>query len=206
MSMARVNEKYHEDAKERIITAAIDVAVEGGWEAMTLDAIAQNVGVTTPALYGYFKNRDALQEEVVLRVIQSNQIELEATLTREGDIRQLIHNYANFLFIHHAKYANILSNLPVRFIQNPRERKKIAVFFRTNTNIIRSCLARAKSRGEIPQQVNLDRATRLINAIIIGLHISSVFIETTDMDTEKDLWIEAVERILLLDRNTQSRD
>jgi len=204
--MARVNEKYHEDAKERIITAAIDVAVEGGWEAMTLDAIAQNVGVTTPALYGYFKNRDALQEEVVLRVIQSNQIELEATLTREGDIRQLIHNYANFLFIHHAKYANILSNLPVRFIQNPRERKKIAVFFRTNTNIIRSCLARAKSRGEIPQQVNLDRATRLINAIIIGLHISSVFIETTDMDTEKDLWIEAVERILLLDRNTQSRD
>ena len=196
--MARVNKKYREDAKERIIAAAIDVVVERGWNAMTLDTIAQNIGVTTPALYSYFRNRDALQDEVIIKVLQYNQADLVAILADDRDIRQIIQDYADRLFIHKARYANILSDLPPKSLYDPKQRERIALFFINYSGIIRDCLVRAQSRGEIPQRVNLDNAARTIIVITIGLQISSVFIGNVDMTREKELWVEAVERILLL--------
>ena len=65
--MARINAK--EDAKKKIIAAALDIAAEHGWDAVTLDAIAQNVGVTKPALYSYFENREALLRDVLFEVV-----------------------------------------------------------------------------------------------------------------------------------------
>ena len=199
--MARVNKQYREDAKERIIAAAIEVAVEKGWDALTLDAIAQNVGVTIPALYSYFRNRDELRDEVVLKVLRDNQADLEATLTREGDIHQIMRDYADLIFIQQKKYANIFSNLSLKFLQDPGQREKMLPFSRATSTIIRDCLARAQSRGEIPWQVDLDKAARLIPSIAIGLQLSSIFIEKADDNAEIALWTEAVERILLIDRH-----
>ena len=202
--MARVNKQYREDAKERIIAAAIEVAVENGWDALTLDAIAQNVGVTIPALYSYFRNVDALREEVFFKVLRNNLANVEATLTRKDDIHQNIQDYADLIFVHQKQYANILSNLPLKFLKDPGQREKIAPFFRTSSTIIRDCLARAQSRGEIPLQVDPNKAARLITSITVGLQFSSIFIETVDENAEKALWTEAVERILLIGRRDGS--
>jgi AcrR family transcriptional regulator len=202
--MARVNKQYREDAKERIIAAAIDVAVEKGWDALTLDAIAQSVGVTIPALYSYFRNRDELRNEVVVKVLRINQADLEATLTREGDIHRNLRDYADLIFIQQKQYANIFSNLSLKFLQDPEQREKILPFYRTGSILIRDCLARAQSRGEIPQQVNPDRAARQIYSITIGFQLSSMFIEQADDIADKALWTEAVERILLIDRHAGS--
>lgn len=202
--MARVNKQYREDAKERIIAAAIEVAVENGWDALTLDAIAQNVGVTIPALYSYFRNVDALRDEVVLKVLRNNLANVEATLTRKGDIHQNIQDYADLIFVHQKQYANILSNLPIKFFKDPGQREKIAPFFRTSSIIIRDCLARAQSRGEIPLQVDLNEAARLITSITVGLPLSSIFIEKAEDNAEKALWTVAVERILLIGRDAET--
>ncbi len=199
--MARVNKQYREDAKERIITAAIEVAVENGWDAMTLEAIAQKVGVTIPALYSYFRNVDALRDEVVLTVLRNNQADVKATLARDGDIRRNLQDYADLVFIQQKRYANILSNAPQKFLKDPVQREKIVPFFRSNLIIIRNCLARAQARGEIPRQVDPENAARLITSITVGLQFSSLFIEKPDENAEKSLWIEAVERILLIPPN-----
>jgi AcrR family transcriptional regulator len=198
MTMGRVNEKYREEAKERIITAAIEVAVERGWESMTLEAIAQKVGVTIPALYSYFKNRDALEDEVVLKVREDYQAEIEKTLGSSGNIRQIMEDYACLIFVHHTRYANLITHLPPRLIQDPKQRDKILSFYITTLQIIHDCLARAQSRGEIPKNVDLDGATRMINAITFGLQISVLFLGTTDIEAEKKNWLVAVERLLLL--------
>ena len=183
---------------------AIEVAVENGWEAMTLDAIAQKVGVTIPALYSYFKNRDELRDEVVLKVLRNNLADLEATLTREGDIHRNIRDYADLIFVQQKQYENILSNLPVKFLKDPGQREKIVPFFRTASSTIRDCIARAQSRGEIPHRLDPGEAARLITSITVGLQISSKFIENPDDTAEKALWTEAVERILLIDRHVGS--
>jgi AcrR family transcriptional regulator len=176
------------------------VVADKGWDALTLDAIAQNVGVTIPALYSYFRNRNELRDEVVLNVLRNKVADVEETLTCGGDIHRNIQDYADLIFVQQKQYANILSNLPLKFLKDPGQREKIVPFFRTGLIIIRDCLVRAQSRGEIPLQVDPNEAARLISSITTGLQISSMFIEKPDDNAEKALWTEAVERILLIER------
>ena len=58
--MPRINTEYREDAKRKILTAALMVGETKGLETVTLEEISQRVGVTKSALYAYFENRDAL--------------------------------------------------------------------------------------------------------------------------------------------------
>ena len=44
--MPRINTEYREEAKRKIITAALEVATSDGWQRVTLETIARKVGVT----------------------------------------------------------------------------------------------------------------------------------------------------------------
>lgn len=194
--MARVNREYREDAKERIVNAALTIVITKGWEAMTLDAIAQEIGVTTPALYSYFKNRDALQDEVMIRALQKNLSEMEAILSKGTDIHEILVEYGHLLYIQKSKYAQILANMPLRFLEDPEERKKIATMYNRSLMIIRDCLTRAQARGEIPADLDLENSTRFILAITIGLDVTSLFVPKTEDSREKMIWLDGMERLL----------
>ena len=200
--MARINKNYHKDAKEQITAAAIEVAATKGWDAVTLDAIAQNVGVTIPALYSYFKNRDALLDEAFLEVIRNTQADIETTLARESDIHQVVLNFADHIFIQQNLNSKIFFQIPARFFQDPNKRK-IAKIFKDTGIIIRNMLVQAKSKGEIPRQVDPETATRLIFAITMGLQFP--IFEKEDVHADRDLWIEAVERCLLIDPHIRNK-
>jgi AcrR family transcriptional regulator len=53
--MARINN--HQDAKKKIIAAAIEIATETGWNAVTLEAISKKIGVTKAVLPKVYWNR-----------------------------------------------------------------------------------------------------------------------------------------------------
>jgi len=204
--MARVNPEYREGAKERIITAAITVAIEKGWEAMTLEAIAQKVGVSIPALYGYFRNRDALENEVVNRVIQIHHDEFIATLSRDGDIHRIIQNYADLIFIRQIRYVNIYSLLPIRFLNDPMLHGKAADSMTAELDLISNCLERAKSREELKKDLDVDEAAQLISSLTAGTMIKLVFNSQINERIERKRWITGVERILLISRDPDRAD
>jgi AcrR family transcriptional regulator len=204
--MARVNQEYREGATERIITAAIDVAIEKGWEAMTLEAIAQKVGVSIPALYSYFRNRDALENEVVNRVIQIHHDEFIATLSRDGDIHRIIQNYADLIFICQIRYVNIYSLLPIRFLNDPMLHGKAADSMTAELDLISNCLERAKSREELKKDLDVDEAAHLISSLTAGTMIKLVFNSQINERIERKRWIMGVERILLISRDPDRVD
>ena len=201
MRMSRINTEYHteyrEDAKKKIIAAALDVAAEHGWDAVTLDAIAQNVGVTKPALYSYFKNREALLREVVLDVVQNIRSGLEKIFAQDNDIHLIIRNLAELLFEQQKPYASIFFLLPTRQPQDPKYREGFIDVFDNCRILIRDCLVRVKNKGKLPREVNPDTATYMIIAMSTGLLTSSDFMEM-DVDAAKKIWIDAVERLLLI--------
>lgn len=204
--MPRVNQEYREGARERIITAAIDVAIEKGWEAMTLEAIAQKIGVSIPALYSYFRNRDALENEVVNRVIQIHDDEFAAALSRDGDIHRIIRNYADLIFIHQARYVNIYSLLPIRFLNDPMMHEKLANSMTAELDLISNCLEGAKSRGELKKDLDVNESAQLISSLTAGIMLNLIFDSQINESIERKRWITGVERILLISRDPDRTD
>jgi len=73
--MPKVVPGYKEDAKRRIIEAAMDVIAERGCDQMTIDDVARKLSVTKGAVYWYFKSK----EELVAAVLNKFQNDIERT-------------------------------------------------------------------------------------------------------------------------------
>ena len=77
--MTRVRESVKEDKRAQrtqrrrkqtageILDAALEVLLEGGIQSFKLAAVAEQLGLTTPALYYYFNSREVLLAELILR-------------------------------------------------------------------------------------------------------------------------------------------
>lgn len=71
--MPKVLPQYTDDAKRRIVLAAMEVMAENGYEKITIDNVAKKIGVTKGAVYWYFRSKSALIQEVSVTV--ENEIE-----------------------------------------------------------------------------------------------------------------------------------
>ncbi|MFG2307838.1 TetR/AcrR family transcriptional regulator [Streptomyces sp. NPDC048566] len=59
-------DRFRAQVRQEVKTAALRQLSEGGPEALSLNAIARQLGMTGPALYRYFANRDSLLTELVV--------------------------------------------------------------------------------------------------------------------------------------------
>jgi AcrR family transcriptional regulator len=73
--MPKVVPEYKEDAKRRIIEAAMDVIAERGCDNMTFDDVAKKLGVSKGAIYWYFKRK----EDLIAAVLDKFRTDIERT-------------------------------------------------------------------------------------------------------------------------------
>lgn len=196
--MPRINTEYRAEAKRKIIAAALEIAAGEGWDAMTLDAIAQKVGVTKGALYSYFDSSEALQREVILEVIRRVRAGMKEILGGEEDPRIVLARIAALIFEKQRAYASIFCQIPVRIPGNSQYQEEFRSFFTGIVVLVRNYLAGLKKQGRIAPEVDPDKAAGAIMALTMGLRVSALFLGK-DEDAAKQVWIESVERILMLD-------
>jgi len=193
--MPRINTEYREDAKKKIIAAALEVAAEKGWDAVTLEAIAQKVGVTKGALYSYFENRDALLHEVICEVLRNVRVGLKVALESTDDIHTTILDLADLFFEQQKRYAAIFYQLQARLPQDPRFREEFSRFFNNNRIFLRDRIARMKAEGKLSQDIDPEAISSTIMAMTMGLRMST-FCLGSDVNEAKKMWMDSVERIL----------
>lgn len=196
--MPRIDTNRREAARKQIIAAALDVATSSGWDAVTLDAIANRVGVTKGALYSYFENRDVLLRDVIFEVFQNICTPLGETLTREKNVHRTIRNLADMIFEQPEVYAILFFQLPMRLIQDPESQKEFSTILGTSWGLIRDYLARAQAEGNLSREVDPSEATDAIMMMIVGVTTGSRMFGR-DFNYVKNLWIASVERLLLLE-------
>lgn len=193
--MPRINTEYREDAKRKIIAAAIGIAAEKGWDAVTLEAIAKSVGVTKGALYAYFENSEALLREVLLEVFRNIRIGLEETLEGEEDLHRTVRALGELVFVQQRPYSSIFCQLPVRLPQDPEYRQEFIRIFNGNVALIGNFLSRMQKKGKLPRNVDPGTAANSLIALTMGLRIRSLFLGMDDI-AAKEIWIDTVDRIL----------
>lgn len=64
MSVKTRRERQKQATREGILNAALHIAREQGWEAVTVRRVAELVEYTPPIIYEYFANKGALLEEL----------------------------------------------------------------------------------------------------------------------------------------------
>ncbi len=70
--------------RERILASALALVVEGGFAALTMQALAEDVGIATGSLYRHFHNKGQLAAEVFALASQREVAALAATLDAPG--------------------------------------------------------------------------------------------------------------------------
>lgn len=73
--MPKVVPEYKEEAKRRIIEAAMDVIAERGCDQLTFEQVAKKIGVSKGAVYWYFRSK----EELITAVLKKFRGDFERT-------------------------------------------------------------------------------------------------------------------------------
>jgi len=87
------------DVRTRIAGAAHDLFLEEGIDGVSMRKVAERVGVTAPAIYRYFRDKDELLHEIVVSGMNTLQEYLKPALAGEdplGRLRQLSEAYLDF--------------------------------------------------------------------------------------------------------------
>lgn len=70
--------------RERILTAAVELFYERGYENTTLDAVAERLGVTKPFIYAHFSAKSELLAEICARGVAAALQAMEGALAMAG--------------------------------------------------------------------------------------------------------------------------
>jgi len=122
--------KNHETAdlgetRQTIIQTAHKLFMELGYRAVSTRQIAEACGVTQPALYHHFKNKQTLYIEVILTELQKTKNSLERIIKRHKDLKECLMGIAHYILLNkpeemHQMFRDIQQEL------NPESRQLIS--------------------------------------------------------------------------------
>jgi AcrR family transcriptional regulator len=87
------------ETRQTIIQTAHKLFMELGYRAVSTRQIADACGVTQPALYHHFKNKQTLYIEVILTELHKTKNNLERIIKRHKDIKDRLIGVANYILV-----------------------------------------------------------------------------------------------------------
>lgn len=94
MTAGGIRDRFRAQMRQEVKDAALRQLAEGGPGALSINAIAKELGVSGPALYRYFAGRDALLTELILDAYAELTAALSATAGRLSDFAAAYRGWA----------------------------------------------------------------------------------------------------------------
>jgi AcrR family transcriptional regulator len=177
--------------RETILRAATQVILEKGVEALTLDAVAQQAGVSKGGLLYHFPNKNALVVGLVQQLIQ----EFEAALQEEydqddapGTPGQWVRAYVRATLRMSQQTLALIARLSSLIVEMPPELQKSVATYEER------CRQRIEADGLDPVQATI------IQLAIDGLWFSEVF-QLSALDEARRT--QVVERLLAMTQSPE---
>lgn len=114
-----VNLTVVQSIRPQILASALEVLREHGLEGVTMRAVADRAGVTAPALYWHFADKEALIREVgreVSRTLRDRMLEAGSAPTAEARLRRTFEVFRTFA-VSYPSYFHML------FVRPPTTRR-----------------------------------------------------------------------------------
>jgi AcrR family transcriptional regulator len=147
--------RFRAQVREEVKQLALRQLAEGGAPALSLNAIAKELGISGPALYRYFDSRDSLLTELVIDAYHDLAAALEAKAG--DDARTLAHAYRDWARAEPHRYR-LLFRAPLAGYDAHSARLVEASQLAMNVVIdVLSRLAPAPPADESPLGAQLDR-------------------------------------------------
>jgi AcrR family transcriptional regulator len=101
--------------RRRLLASALEVLQEHGIEGVTMRGVADRAGVTAPALYWHFADKEALVREVgreVSRLFKDQMLEAVALPNPEARLRRTLEAFRDFAVAHPAYFHMLFVRPP----------------------------------------------------------------------------------------------
>lgn len=191
--MPKVVPEYREDAKRRIIEAAMDVIAERGSDGMRIDDVARKLGVTKGAVYWYFKTKEELIGAVLNRIQTDIQkIEFESYYNRSFE-ETLAQIYDRFALTDDRQRA-IFFEMFALATRNTDVRHATREYYEGLASTFEAAIKKERRQHFLQTQIDDKRLALLMVALYSGLQ--NYLLVWMHQNEIRDLWLEGI-RILL---------
>ena len=163
--------------KEAALEAAMLLFWERGYEGTSMADLTQAMGLSPSSIYAAFGDKHALFQLAVKRYMEIRaQYAVKALQepTLEKFIRALFDNTVAFLTTpgHPARCMTLSGAVGCSVDASPA-RDLMTEIRKQNEVALKERLLKARKRGELPKDVNVDDYTRYLSTIITGLSIQA---------------------------------
>lgn len=185
--MPKLYPGYKDEVRKRIISVAFAVFLAKGFEKTTMDEIAAQLGVTKPAIYRYYKNKEEL---FLASVTESMMAEFENTFAKafaSGDLMTGAGLFFDELLEFDRKYAALGKDMDSIISRDVSLQEGASHFHSAGMALMRHFFWEHKKQGTIRTILNDDELTVICTALANGL-INSVG-HGLDPAEAKRLWL-----------------
>lgn len=199
--MPKLYPGYRDEIRRKIITEAFDVFLAKGFEKTTMDEIAARLGVTKPAIYRYYKNKEEL---FLASVTETMMEEFEKTFTTSfasGDLMTGAGIFFDELLEFDRKYATLAKDIDSIMSRNVSGLEEASHLHSAGLELLRHFFQEHKKQGTILTIMDDNDLTVISTALANGL-INSVGHGLNPVEAKR-LWLLGFSK--LVDVNGRKR-
>lgn len=166
------------DARKRaLLDAAFELLVERGYAGCTTGAIAKRVGASKETLYSWFGDKAGLFAALVERQAEATNDRVRAALTRDGDVRATLRDFAgNLLGLLLGRESLAINRAAIAELSTaPELAERLLAHGRHRTGpLVESYLARQAALGHLRIGDPADAFQMLYGLIVQDLQIRAL--------------------------------
>ncbi len=183
------------NTKSNILRTALGLFLQHGYEKTSLNQIAQEVGITKPAIYHHFKNKDELFHEVLTFFFEEmgkwSLRQFKDCKNLEELLRSFMKSLRSFREVTSILLGTEKKDVSYSFLElllaaskkEPNIQKMIEKGFLISRQRLAEELRKAQKKGEIRNDIACELLAFQIHALIEGAGLISYLDKSVDIET-----------------------
>ncbi len=192
--MPRVVPGYKEEAKRRIVSVALDVFAEKGYDQTTMEDIGNRLGVSKGALYLYFKSK----EELFRAITEQAQDQLREVMSDSFRERNLLKGANAFLDSSLSPQYRPNLYLTFEFLSEASRNNELREILKedheSDLAAVRSFLEDQRTQGIIRPDIDIYSLSFGVIALYYGLR-ASLIIGDDEADVKR-AWVDTIKAMI----------